>query len=93
MPKEDFVVLHGSVRTQDGVIGKLGTVSLDADDAKRMDPHGKSLKLKRLWDAEQKGLEAGKAATAAALAEVSEEPKATEPEHKPAPVAAKGKHK
>lgn len=94
MATEDFVILHGSVRTQEGLVGKGGTVALELAEAKKMDPHGTSLQLKRLWDAEQKGQKAGEEAKAAALAEAEPKPESkADHDIKPAPAAAKRKHK
>ncbi len=69
MAKEDFVVIHGSVKTPEGVVEYGQSVALEPAEAKKMDPTGVSLKPKAIWDAEQKGIKAGAEAKAAALAE------------------------
>ncbi len=66
---EDFVVIHGSVKTPDGLVAVGGIVGLTVAEAKRMDPSGVSLKPKRLWDSEHAGKAAGEKAAKASLEE------------------------
>ncbi len=67
--KEDFVVIHGSVKTPEKNVGYGEVISLDPDEAKKMDPTGASLMPKAHWDAKQAGAKAAAKAEADVLAD------------------------
>lgn len=59
--EKTYVIVRGSVKTPDGIIGVGKPITLEESEAMKMDPQGTAFMPKEKWDAQQRAAAASKA--------------------------------